>query len=49
MQLDGLSRKQIAANLAITEQTVGDHLKALYKHFGVHSAGELAAHFLRAV
>jgi DNA-binding CsgD family transcriptional regulator len=48
MQLDGLSRKQIAAHLDVTEQTVGDHLKALYKHFGVHSASELAARFLRS-
>jgi DNA-binding CsgD family transcriptional regulator len=49
MQLDGLSRKQIASKLNVTEQTIGDHLKALYKQFEVHSSGELAALFLRGV
>jgi DNA-binding CsgD family transcriptional regulator len=49
MQLDGLSRKQIAANLAVSEHTVDDHLKAIFRHFGVHTAGELAALFLRGV
>ena len=48
LQLDGKSRKQIALQLQITEQTVGDHLKALYEHFGVHSSSELAARFLRS-
>lgn len=47
MQLDGMSRKQIAVNLGITEDTVGDHLKALYQNFKVRSAGELAARFLK--
>ena len=47
MQLDGLSRKQIASRLEITVDTVGDHIKKLYQHFGVCSHGELAAMFLR--
>lgn len=45
--LDGLSRKQIADALFISEHTVGDHIKAIYKHFGVNSVGQLAAQFLR--
>jgi len=45
--LDGLTRKQIASKLKVTEHTVGDHIKAIYQHFGVHSTAELAAQFLR--
>jgi DNA-binding CsgD family transcriptional regulator len=45
--LDGLPRKTIAQQLGITEDTVGDHLKSIYSHFAVNSAGELAAKFLR--
>jgi DNA-binding CsgD family transcriptional regulator len=47
MLLDGLSRKQIAARLDISEHTVSDHVKSLYQHYGVHSSTELAAKFLR--
>lgn len=47
MQLDGLSRKQIATRLDITVDTVGDHIKKVYQHFNVSSHGELAAIFLR--
>jgi DNA-binding CsgD family transcriptional regulator len=47
MQLDGLSRKQIATRLEIGTDTVGDHIKKIYEHFKVNSAGELAALFLR--
>jgi DNA-binding CsgD family transcriptional regulator len=46
--LDGMSRKEIATRLAISADTVGDHLKALYHHFGVTSAGELSARFLKS-
>ncbi len=45
--LDGLTRKAIASQLAIHEDTVGDHIKAIFKHFGVRSATELAALFLQ--
>ncbi len=45
--LDGQSRKQIASNLGITEETVGDHIKQIYVNFQVNSAVELAALFLR--
>jgi DNA-binding CsgD family transcriptional regulator len=47
MLLDGLARKTIAVRLSITEDTVGDHLKSIYAHFGVGSASQLAALFLR--
>lgn len=47
MLLDGRPRKAIAAQLGIGEDTVGDHLKAIYRHFRVNSATELAAVFLR--
>jgi len=47
MQLDGLSRKEIADRLQISLDTVGDHTKKIYEHFGISSAGELAALFLR--
>ena len=46
--LDGLARKTIALRLGISEETVGDHLKAIYRHFDVGSASELAAKFLRS-
>ena len=46
--LDGYSRKMIAAKLGISQETVGDHLKAIFRHFNVHSATELAAQFLRS-
>ena len=47
MLLDGRSRKQIASNLGITEETVGDHLKSIYRQYQVKSAGELSALFLQ--
>ncbi len=47
MQLDGLSRKQIASRLQITTDTVGDHIKRIHEQFNVNSTGELAAIFLR--
>ena len=48
MLLDGLARKTIALRLGISEDTVGDHIKSIYTHFKVNSAGELAAFFLRS-
>lgn len=46
--LDGATRKAIARQLGITEDTVGDHIKSIYGHFKVGSSTELAALFLRA-
>jgi DNA-binding NarL/FixJ family response regulator len=48
MLLDGMSRKQIAIHVGTTLHTVNDHCKALYQHFGVNSATELASKFLKA-
>ena len=44
--LGGDSRKQIAARLGIAADTVGDHMKALHRHFDVASRGELMAMFV---
>lgn len=46
--LDGLSRKQIASTLGVSLHTVNDHVKSLYERFGINSATELAARFLKA-
>ena len=46
--LDGIPRKLIASKLGIAEDTVGDHLKSIYRHFKVTSATELAAIFLKS-
>ena len=46
--LDGFSRKMIAAQMSLGEDTVGDHIKNIYRHFQVNSATELAAIFLRS-
>jgi DNA-binding CsgD family transcriptional regulator len=45
--LDGQSRKLIADSLEISEHTVNEHVKALFKHFRVRSVPALAAKFLR--
>jgi DNA-binding CsgD family transcriptional regulator len=46
--LDGISRKQIAAQLEISENTVSSYIKEVYQHFGVHSHVELMRKFLVA-
>ncbi len=43
--LDGLAEKQIAAKLAMRERTVHWHTEEIYDALGVHSRGELSAHF----
>jgi DNA-binding CsgD family transcriptional regulator len=45
--LGGDSRKQLAAKLALSEHTVADHLKGIYRKLGVRSRAELLAKFLR--
>jgi DNA-binding CsgD family transcriptional regulator len=47
LMLNGLSRKQIAEALFISEHTVGDHIKAIYQQFKVQSVSQLAALFLQ--
>jgi DNA-binding CsgD family transcriptional regulator len=39
----GLSTKQVAAQMHLTTDTVQDHLKAIFDKTGVHSRGELVA------
>jgi DNA-binding NarL/FixJ family response regulator len=39
--LRGLSEKQVAAELSLTQHTVHSYVKALYRHFQVHSRAEL--------
>ncbi|SFH56731.1 regulatory protein, luxR family [Planctomicrobium piriforme] len=46
--LDGMSRKAVAKHLKLTEHTVGDHIKSIYSHFGVHALSELIARLLRS-
>ena len=45
--IDGLSEKQIAARLRISQHTVHVYMKQIYKRFGVSSRGELHAILLR--
>jgi DNA-binding CsgD family transcriptional regulator len=45
---EGLTRAQIAVRLAISEHTVADHLKQIYRKFGIHSRGQLSEVFARA-
>jgi DNA-binding CsgD family transcriptional regulator len=45
--LDGDSEKQVAAKLGLSRHTVHLYVGAIYRHFGVHSRGELLALLLR--
>ena len=40
---DGQTDKEIAAQLGISEETVGHHLRVLYGHEGVHCRAALIA------
>lgn len=44
--LSGLSRKQVAGQMGLSEHTVADYMKALHKHFNVNSRGELMSKFI---
>jgi DNA-binding CsgD family transcriptional regulator len=45
--LDGDSEKQAALRLRLHTATVHEHVKRLYRHFGVNTRAELMAYFLR--
>jgi DNA-binding CsgD family transcriptional regulator len=42
--VSGVSNKRIASELALTEQTVKDHIHAIFRKLGIHHRAELAAH-----
>jgi DNA-binding CsgD family transcriptional regulator len=44
--LGGDSPKQVAQKLELSEHTVGDYVKHIYKRFSVSSRAELLAHFI---
>jgi DNA-binding CsgD family transcriptional regulator len=46
MIVDGRSYKEIASSLAISTETVKDHLRRVFTRLGVQSRGELAARVL---
>jgi DNA-binding NarL/FixJ family response regulator len=46
--LQGLSNKAIAAGCNITEQTVKDHLKHVYRKMGVHQRTAVIAKLLQS-
>jgi DNA-binding CsgD family transcriptional regulator len=46
--LDGDGEKQVALRLGVHPTTAHDHVKRLYRHFGVCTRAELLAYFLRA-
>ena len=43
--LDGLGRKQIGSEMALTENTVAGYIKDIYKHFAVSSHAQLMSKF----
>jgi DNA-binding CsgD family transcriptional regulator len=44
--LEGHSEKEVATSLFLSPHTVHDHVKFLYRHFGVTSRAELLAKFI---
>ena len=44
--LQGESIKQVAARLGLSQHTIGDYVKEIYRHFGVYSRSELMALFV---
>jgi DNA-binding CsgD family transcriptional regulator len=44
--LAGDSQRQIAIKMHLSEHTIGDHVKEIYRRFDVNSRGELFAHFV---
>ena len=47
--IDGQSVKQVAYHLDLSPHTVGDHVKAIYRHFEVQSRAELMRRFMVGV
>ncbi len=45
--VEGMSRKEIASRLGISAHTANDHVKAIYRHFGVNSQAQLARRFFQ--
>lgn len=45
--MDGLTQKQVADRLYLSTHTVGDHVKAVYRHFNVNSRAGLLRHFIQ--
>ena len=46
--LAGDSEKQVARHLELSKNTIHVYVKALYRHYNVHSRGELLAKFVHA-
>lgn len=44
--MDGQSRKRIAHNLGLSVHTIGDYIKAIYRHFNVSGRAQLMRHFM---
>ena len=44
--LGGDSIKEVSGRLQLSEHTVGDYVKEIYRHFSVNSRAELLAHFI---
>jgi DNA-binding NarL/FixJ family response regulator len=44
--LEGDSEKQVALRLELAPHTVHDYVKAVYRHYGVRSRGELLARWI---
>ncbi len=44
--LGGDSQKEVSRKLELSEHTVGDYVKEIYKHFNVNSRAELLSHFI---
>lgn len=45
--MDGLTHKDVADRLYLSTHTVGDHVKAVYRHFKVNSRAELMRRFIQ--
>lgn len=45
--MDGLTQKQMADRLCLSTHTIGDYVKAVYRHFKVNSRAELMRRFIQ--